>query len=340
VQQFVGGAVPVLIALGLLVFVVWTAGAARTFGTLERLNLWQAVVLVATSFGVSLCTALAWQAILAPIGHVVSVWLLFRLTMIAFAAGWIIPSGFIAGVPLAAWLLRRRGVPFARGLASFGIGRFLEITAYCAILPVMFTTAIGSTRLVRAVVLGTVGGLALVYLDLFRGWQVTRTVLRAARRTLPPSATRPLGAAIDFCADVAAFFQDGLGPVVLATVYSFAAVGVALLRAFLTSGFLGLHLSTAEVVVMFAITMFLMAVPFLPGAVGAFEAGIAGAFELVGRSRADGLAYALTVHAAEFAVVIAGLGVLAHLGVSFTPRLSASARGSRSPATAPRPGGR
>ena len=99
-------------------------------------------------------------------------------------------------------------------------------------------------------------------------------------------------------------FQGGAGPVLLATVYSVAAIGVALLRAFLTNSFLGLHLSAAEVVVVFSITMFLMGIPFLPGAIGAFEAGIAGAFDLVGRSKADGLAYALTVHAASTQVAI------------------------------------
>src|SRR6185312_11895385 len=60
---------------------------------------------------------------------------------------------------------------------------------------------------------------------------------------------------------------------------------------------------------------FLMAVPFVPGAIGAFEGGIAGAFELLGRPRADGVAYALTVHATELVVVAAGFVVLAHLGV-------------------------
>jgi uncharacterized membrane protein YbhN (UPF0104 family) len=72
--------------------------------------------------------------------------------------------------------------------------------------------------------------------------------------------------------------------------------------------------------------MRLMAVPFLPGAIGAYEGGIAGAFELLGRSRADGLAYAMTVHATELVVVAAGFLVLAQLGVGLVTLRRESAR--------------
>ena len=304
-------------AVGLLAVVLWVAGPERTFHTLARLDLWQAAVLVVSCFGVSLCTALAWRTILARYGHVLSVWLLFRLTIVAFTAGWIVPSGFVAGIPLVAWPLRRRGVPFSRGLASFGISRFLEGTAYGAVLPITLASELGSSRTVQAVVLVIVTGFVLVYLDLFLGWRLARRLLRRGARALP----RTTRAAIDFCATVADFFRGGIGPVLLATAYSFAAIGVALVRAFLANAFLELHLTDAQIVVMFAITMLLMVVPFLPGAVGAFEAGIAGAFEAVGRSKADGLAYAVTIHAAEFVVVVAGLVMLAHLGIGLFGRV-------------------
>jgi uncharacterized membrane protein YbhN (UPF0104 family) len=82
------GSVAVAGALGMLALVVWLAGPAETLETVARLRVWQAVVLVATAFGVSWFTALAWRAILRRYGHSISVWLLFRLTMVAFAAGW------------------------------------------------------------------------------------------------------------------------------------------------------------------------------------------------------------------------------------------------------------
>jgi len=304
-----------LAALGLLALAVWSAGVRETVAMLSRLSVWQATALVATSFSVSAFTALAWDAILRSYGHRVSPWLLFRLTIAAFAAGWAIPSGFVAGIPVAAYFLRRKGVPFSRGLASFSISRFLELTAYALILPMTLLSELGSRPAVRAAALLVVAAVAIAYLDLFRRWRLVRRTLTAVRRVLPRIFQRPIDAAIGFCRDVASFFRAPWRFIVGATAWSFAAIAIALVRALATNAFLDLHLTTPQVVVMFAITIFLMAVPFLPGAIGAYEGGIAGAFELVGRSRAEGIAYAVAIHASELVVVVAGFTVLAQLGI-------------------------
>jgi len=313
-RDYATGALATLAGLGLLALVLWLSEPRQTLEMLARLAPWQAAVLIATSFGVSLFTALAWHAILRRYGHRVSVWYLFELTIVAFAAGWAIPSGFVAGIPLAAWFLRRRRVPFSKGMASFGISRFLELTAYAGILPVALLSAVGSRGTVRAGAAAMLGAMLLAYLDLFLDWRLARRLLHRVGR-VSSRLRHPVQAAVAFCADVAYFFDGPIGYVLLAAAFSFAAIGMALARALLASAFLDLGLSTPEVVVMFAITVLLMAVPFLPGAIGAFEGGIAAAFEMIGRSKADGMAYALSVHAAELVVVAAGFALFGHLGV-------------------------
>jgi uncharacterized protein (TIRG00374 family) len=313
--------VSVLVAFGLLALVADVAGPRQTFETLARVSAWQATVLVATSFGVSAFTALAWRAILVRYGHRVSGWLLFRLTILAFAAGWIVPSGFVAGIPIAAWFLGRRGVPFSRALASFTISRFLEMTAYVLLLPAVLLSALGSRPLVQAGVLVVLAGAVVISLDLLLGWRLGRRTVARLRRVVPGAADRPLRATADFCAVIAHFFTGPAPRIGLAAGYSFAAIGMAFARAVLTNVYLDLHLTLPEVTMMFAVTVLLMAVPFLPGAIGAYEGGIATVFELLGHSRADGLAYALLVHASELVVVAAGLIVLAHLGVDVFRRV-------------------
>jgi uncharacterized protein (TIRG00374 family) len=329
VRRYVYGALSIAAAVGLLALLVHLAGAEATLDVVARLAAWQAAVLVLSAFGVSAFTALAWRAILARYGHDAPVGLLFRLTILAFAAGWAIPSGFVAGVPIAAWFLTRRRVPFSRALASFAIGRFLEITAYVLVLPAVLVSDLGAQPAVRATAVVALAGLLLVYLDLFLGWRLARRGLARVRRIAPRFARRSIDAVGDFCGTVAHFFRGAPGPIVLATAYSFAAIGVAFVRAVLTNVFLELRLTLPELVVMFAITVFLMAVPFLPGAIGAYEGGIAGAFELLGRSKADGLAYAMTVHATELVVVAAGFAVLAHLGVGLVGRRGGAVRLTR-----------
>jgi len=310
------GVTAVVVALALLALVVWLAGPERTFTTLSRLRIWQAVVLVLTAFGVSIFTAFAWQRILIGYGHRVRLWLLLRLTALSFAVGWIVPSGFVAGIPVAAYFLRRRGVPFGCGLASFTISRFFEITAYALVLPLVFLTGLGGRPLMCALAVSVLASFAVVYLDLGFGWRLARRGLARLGRRGPRFVRRVVAAASDFCATVAGFFRAPPRHIVLALAYSFAAIGIAFVRALLTNDFLALGLTLPELSVMFSITIFLMAVPFLPGAIGAYEGGIAGAFELLGRQRADGIAYAMTVHATELVVVASGVIVLAEFGGS------------------------
>ena len=82
---------------------------------------------------------------------------------------------------------------------------------------------------------------------------------------------------------------------------------------------------------MFIVTMFLISVPLLPGAIGIYEGGIAGAFEVLGHSRADGVAYAMTIHAAELVVVAAGFLFLGHLGLSVAAPWKAAVERARGP---------
>jgi len=315
VRRFAYGALTLGAALGLLGAVVYLAGARETVAILARLTVPQLLALVGTAFGVTLFSALAWQAILEHSGHTVPLWLLFRLTVVAFAVSWAIPSGFVAGIPAAAYFLRRRGVPLSRGLASFVIGRFFEITGFALVLPAILLDRLGSHAAVRGLALGTFLAVGFVYLDLICGWRLARRSLVRLGPLLPGVGHRSLEAALEFCATVADFFRAPLPRILLVAGYASLAVSVAFLRSLLSALFLGLHLTLPELVVLFTVTVFLLSVPFLPGAIGIYEGGIAGAFELLGHSRADGVAYAMTIHAAELVVVAVGLLFLGHLGM-------------------------
>ena len=325
------GVLAVAAALALLGVVLYVAGARQTVATLARLSGPELLALVATAFGVTLFSALAWQAILERDGHALTLWLLFRLTVLAFAVGWTIPSGFVAGIPAAAYCLRRRGVPLARGLASFVIGRFFEITGFALTLPAILLSSLGSRATVRGLAVVTLSAVGFVDLDLILGWRLARRSLVRLRPRLPGFSHPLLDAALEFCGAVADFFRAPLPRILLVAGYALLAVSVAFLRALLSARFLGLHLTMPELVVMFIVTMFLISVPFLPGAIGIYEGGIAGAFEVLGHSRADGVAYAMTIHAAELVVVVAGFLFLGHLGLSVAAPWKAAVERARGP---------
>src|SRR5439155_13704827 len=70
------GVLAVAAALALLGVVLYAAGARQTVATLARLSGPELLVLVVTAFGVTLFSALAWQAILERDGHALPLWLL------------------------------------------------------------------------------------------------------------------------------------------------------------------------------------------------------------------------------------------------------------------------
>src|SRR5439155_27368379 len=108
-------------------------------------------------------------------------------------------------------------------------------------------------------------------------------------------------------------------------------VSVAFRRPRRTPRFLRPHLPLPDLAVMFIVAAFLISVPFLPGTVGIYEGGIAGAFEVLGHSRADGVAYPMTIHAAELVVVTVGFLFLAHLGLSLAAPRKAAGEGAHGP---------
>lgn len=306
---------PFLAAVGILVAVVWTTGPAATLATLARLTGWEGAVLVVLAFVVSVFGSLAWRVVLARYGHDVSTWLLFRLSVVAFAVGWLLPSGFVAGLPVAAYLLQRRGVPFSCALASFLIGRFFELAAYAVILPALLVADGATSGVVRGVLFAPLVAMAFGYLDLARGWRCARRTLTALLGVAPRIAEPALARAIVFCETVATFFASPGRRLAAVAGLSFLAIGTSFVRALLTADFLAVGLRVPEVALMFAFTLFLLAVPFLPGAVGVYEGGIAGFFHVLGRPETAGIAYAMTVHAVELVVVLTGFVFLAMLGL-------------------------
>jgi glycosyltransferase 2 family protein len=331
-----GVVLPLLVAVALLVLLVWLSGTAAVLGTLAHIGAWQGLALVAAAFSSTVFTALGLRVILRRYGHSVSAWLLFRLSILAFAVGWLVPSGYAAGFPVAAWLLRRRGVPFDRGLAAFLIQRAFELSAYAIVLPTVLLGGLGSSLGLLVGVFSPIAGVLLLALDLGLGWRLGRRGLGALAVRAPGFAAPVVARAIDFCATVASFFRGSLAVVLLAVLLSVLSIAASFGRAVLTARFLELPLGLAQVALLVAFSLVVLALPLLPGAIGIYEGGMVGFFRLLGHPQADGLAYAMAVHGVELVVAAAGLAFLAQLGVDLaTAEEIAAAPPEAGPSVAP-----
>jgi len=308
--------VPLVVGLGLVGVIVWLTGPAATLATLRRMSAWEGAALLAAAFASSAFAAAALRVILGRYGYDVPAWLLFRLSILAFAVGWLVPSGYVAGFPVAAWVLRRHGVPFARGLASFLIERFFEIGAYVLVLPTAMLTGLASGATMLAGVFAPVAALVLVSLDLVLGWRLGRRGLGLLVPRAPRIMAPGLARGIDFLGTVSSFFESPPSLLAPAVVLSALAIAVSFVRAVLTARFLHLPLGIPEVALLLAFSLVMLAIPFMPGAIGIYEGGMVGFFRLLGRPATEGIAYAVIVHGVELIVAAVGVVFLVHLGVS------------------------
>ena len=308
-------AVPLAVGVGVVVLLLWATGAGAALRTLRQLRPGEAATLLAAAFATSMFSALGVRVILGRYGHALPAWLLFRLTILAFAIGWIVPSGFVAGFPVAAYLLRRRGVPFGRALAALVIERFFEVALYALVLPTVLLSAIPTGAALLVGIFAPLAALALLTLDLGLDWQLGRRTLGFVAGRVPLRVVPAFERGIAFVVTVSSFFRTPMSGVVAAGLMSALAVGVSFGRAVLTARFLHLSIGVPEVALLVAVSLVLAAMPLLPGAIGVYEGGMVGSFQLLGRPASEGIAFALAVHGVEMVVAALGLVFLVQVGV-------------------------
>ena len=114
---------------------------------------------------------------------------------------------------------------------------------------------------------------------------------------------------------MSSFFQASPGFLVVALALSVLAISASFARSVLTARFLHLPLGVGQVALLLAFSLVVLAIPFLPGALGIYEGGMVGFFRLLGRPPTEGIAYAMAVHGVELVVAAVGLAFLVHLGV-------------------------
>jgi uncharacterized membrane protein YbhN (UPF0104 family) len=132
---------------------------------------------------------------------------------------------------------------------------------------------------------------------------------------VPRPVVPTFGRGIDFLDTVSTFFAGAPGLLVLAIALSALAICTTFARGLLAAHFLRLPLGVGEIALLLAFSLVVVAIPFFPGALGIYEGGMVGFFQLLGRPAAEGIAYAMVVHGVELIVAAVGLVFLAHLGV-------------------------
>lgn len=109
-----------LLLLGLLTLagLIWHIGPTRIFETTAGLGPAALVVILLPSLLMYSVEAWGWRLTLGPSAGAVSFWRLAMIRTAGEVVNWTTPMAYVGGEPLKAYLLSRHGVPLVEGLAS------------------------------------------------------------------------------------------------------------------------------------------------------------------------------------------------------------------------------
>jgi glycosyltransferase 2 family protein len=126
-----------LLALGLAVLglLVWRIGPGHIYDAASRLGPVTLLVILIPSVLMYTIEAYGWKIVLGPAGKAVPFWRLLTIRTAGEVVNMTTPTAYLGGEPLKAYLLKRHNVPMAEGAASVVIAKTtMTIAEVCFIL--------------------------------------------------------------------------------------------------------------------------------------------------------------------------------------------------------------
>jgi len=307
----------IVLSLGLAVLLYATLGAGidgtRTLAAMRQLEFeWWAAILGLSLFNYGL-RFVRWHGYLAWLGEHVPV---VRHAVIYIAGFALTTTPGKAGEGLRSVYLARLGVPYPHSLAAFFAERFLDLLAIALLSMLVLVAFSGYVWWVIA----PIAALALLLIAIRQRRLLTAMQRRYAApegriQSLIASAVKAWDQAFALMANRPLYAGLAIGLV------AWAAEGVSL---FVIAHGLGIELSLATAIGIYAVSMLVGALSFIPGGLGSTEAVMALLLKLSGVDASTAIAITLIARIATlwFAVV---LGLFALGGMELAGRRNKSA---------------
>jgi len=331
-----------LVGCGLALFMglVWQANPSLVWQQLRAIGPW-APILLLPSLGIYLVDAFAWRYCFreAPsLGY----WRLFLVRMAGESLNNSLPSAYLGGEPLKAYLLQREGLAGPEGIASVVVGKTALTVAQVGFLFVGMTCALAATSShasLPALVGGSalvatlfLGSMALAYLAQRRGpGRLLRTF--SERTGLLTTFVESRAPALDSLDQTLSDYDvQAPGRFWLATGLFLLAWCGEFLEIALFCHLSGLAPSWLALIALGSLaTVAKAAGLFLPGSLGVQEGGNVLLFLAFGLSEALAMTFSLVRRARELLWIGFGLLALSYLGWPARSALSAPAGGKEPP---------
>ena len=252
-------------------------------------------------------TTCRWQVLLRPHGRM-SAGSLFPIVAVSFAANNVLPLRAGEAIRVVA-LQRREGVAGSVGVSTIFVERVVDLATLLAlfavaalILPVEPTMRTAANSLAMA----CLAGVACIYVLLGLRREIAGRMVDLNKRRQ--------SALVDRATGIVTRFVDGMAPllsarsVAIVLLYSFASWLAEGAIYYLVGLSFGLHLSSAQTMLVMVCAALAVLVPSSPGYVGVFEWVVAGTIASFGVARPLALGVAIACHVAlTVAITLIGL---------------------------------
>ena len=314
-----------LLGLALFAWFIYRAGPAEILASVSRLG-WLALVVPLPYFLVYVFDTWGWY--LAFGGNKAarpSFLTLFRVRWAGESINSVIPSGYVGGEALKAYLLHRRGVPGLTASTSVVASKTCQVLAQVAFIGIGAAAAqshlpadSGARRGMMFVMLASVIVIALLFVLQRRGMFNSLRALFSRLHIRIKILERNEAHLRQLDEEIYTFYRRSPGRFFFTTLIYLLGWLADALEIYVVCALLGLPLSWSEAVAIESFVSVAKAVGiFAPAAMGVQESGILLLFHLFGLPAPIGVAYALLRRGRELAYVLVGGALLYSEEASF-----------------------
>ncbi len=279
------------------------------------------LVFVITALSV-IVTCEKWRLILRAYGHNIRFSRLLFFKLAGWTVSYLTPSLFVGGEPVRAYMIKKEEkVPWSKALSSIVVDKALEGATGS------FVVLLGVVLLFFGRLLSSGIKIFLLVLVVFFLYLLLHLFIKGKSRGFVTSVLHILHldrlrmfktwqkSIANFDQNLSVLFKDHKRVFFLGIALSCISCALALLRYKIIVYFLGLDISLYQIVIIYALTVLVVVIPFIPGAFGTYESVQAFSFALLGLGAQTGITCIFIMRIMDLILVGLGLVFLSYFGL-------------------------
>lgn len=311
----------IIVGLGILYLLLRKIGIDKVIHNFKTFPILGFIPIFTITVLSILVTCEKWKLILKAYGHNIRFSRLLIFKLAGWAVSYLTPSLFVGGEPVRAYMAKKEEkVPWSHALSSIVADKALEgaVGSFVVLLGIIFLffrNFLSSG--IKILLLILVIFFIYLLLRLFKSGK--RGFVASVLHFLHLDKLRTFRAwqekIANFDRSLSSLFKDHKKTFFFGLALSCISCALALLRYKAIVYFLGLDISLYQIIIIYALTVLVVVVPFIPGAFGTYESVQAFSFALLGLGAQTGITCIFVMRIMDLILVGLGLVFLSYFGL-------------------------